>query len=380
MRTRAAILREYGTPWSVEEFELDPPRRGEVRIRLAAAGLCHSDEHIRQGLLAPPGARRSPPSPTIGGHEGSGVVVDVGDGVGDLAPGDHVVTSFVAVCGRCRWCATGMEYLCDAGAGTMIPGMPTDGTFRHHSLDGTDLAHISKIGAFAEHTVVSADSLVKLDQGLPLVPAALLACAVPTGYGSSVHRAAVRGGDTAVVIGVGGIVTAAIQGARINGAARIVAVDPSEFKQKSALTFGATHTASTADEAVAVVRELTRGVMADAVVVSPSLIGEPDVATALALTRKGGTCVLTGLPAPALTSIGFNLQDFILMNKNLCGTVFGSCNPRSDIPRLATLYESGQLLLDEMITKRYRLDEINDAYADLDAGKLIRGVIDFGIA
>jgi Zn-dependent alcohol dehydrogenase len=344
MRSRAAILYEYGRPWSVEEFELDPPRAGEVLLRLAATGLCHSDEHIRQGKLAPPpDILRSlglpAMSPTIGGHEGSGVVVEVGEGVTRFAPGDHVVTSFVAVCGQCRWCASGMEYLCDTGSGTLAPGMPTDGTFRHHTVDGRNLGHVSKIGAFAEHTVVSANSLVKIDPGLPLVPAALLACAVPTGYGSAARRAKVRGGDTAVVIGAGGIGTAAIE----------------------------------------LVRELTRGVMADAVVVSPAMIGEADVGTALALTRKGGTCVLTGLPSPTTDSIALTLQDFILMNKTLCGTVFGSCNPKSDIPLLAELYLSGQLLLDEMITKRYGLDEINDAYADLTAGRLIRGVIDFGV-
>jgi NDMA-dependent alcohol dehydrogenase len=384
MRSRAAILYEYGRPWTVEEFELDPPRAGEVLVQLAATGLCHSDEHIRQGKLAPPPdtlrALGLPAmSPTIGGHEGSGVVVEVGDGVTGLTPGDHVVTSFVAVCGQCRWCATGMEYLCDTGSGTLAPGMPTDGTFRHHSIDGRNLGHVSKIGAFAEHTVVSADSLVRIDHGLPLVPAALLACAVPTGYGSSVHRGNVRGGDTVVVIGTGGIGTAAVQGARIRGAARIVAVDPVEFKRESAPSFGATHTAATAPEAMEMVRELTRGVMADVVVVAPAMIGEADVGAALAMTRKGGTCVLTGLPSPSTDSMAVRLQDFILMNKTLCGTVFGSCNPKSDIALLATLYESGQLLLDEMITKRYGLDEINDAYADLAAGELIRGVIDFGL-
>ncbi|WP_083185387.1 Zn-dependent alcohol dehydrogenase [Mycobacterium malmoense] len=385
MRSRAAILYEYGRPWSVEEFELDPPKAGEVLVRLAATGLCHSDEHIRQGKLAPPPetlrALGLPAmSPTIGGHEGSGVVVDVGAGVAGFAPGDHVVTSFVAVCGQCRWCASGMEYLCDTGSGTLAPGMPTDGTFRHHTIDGRRLGHVSKIGAFAEHTVVAANSLVKIDPHFPLVPAALLACAVPTGYGSAARRAGVRGGDTVVVIGTGGIGTAAVQGARISGAARIVAVDVSDFKRTAALQFGATHTAATAADAVELVRDLTRGVMADAVVVSPAMIGEADVGAALTLTRKGGTCVLTGLPAPATHSIAVALQDFILMNKTLCGTVFGSCNPKSDIALLATLYESGRLLLDEMITKRYRLDDINDAYADLTAGRLIRGVIDFGLA
>ena len=384
MRSRAAILYEYGRPWTVEEFDLDPPRAGEVLLRLAATGLCHSDEHIRQGKLAPSAdALRSQGlpamSPTIGGHEGSGVVLEVGDGVTGFAPGDHVVTSFVAVCGQCRWCASGMEYLCDKGSGTLTPGMPTDGTFRHHTLGGRNLGHISKIGAFAEHTVVAADSLVKIDRDFPLVPAALLACAVPTGYGSAARRAHVRGGDTAVVIGAGGIGSAAIQGARISGAARIVAVDPVEFKRASALKFGATHTAATGAEAIDMVRELTRGVMADAVVVAPAMIDTADVWTALELTRKGGTCVLTGLPSPGLDSIDVTLQDFILMNKTLCGTVFGSCNPKSDIPLLASLYESGQLLLDEMITKRYRLDEINEAYAAKATGELIRGVIDFGV-
>lgn len=376
MRSRAAILRTYGGPWSVEEFELDPPRAGEVLVQLAAAGLCHSDEHIRQGHLVPPG-QQAPLAPTIGGHEGSGVVVQVGDGVTGLSPGDHVVTSFVAVCGQCRWCSSGMEYICDAGAGTMLPGMPTDGTFRHHDRDGRDLAHVSKIGAFAEHTVVSAASLVKIDPRLPLLPAALLACAVPTGYGSAAYRAGVRGGDTVVVIGVGGIGTAAVQGAHINGAVRIIAVDPVAFKRESARMFGATHTAADAAEAFEVVRDLTHGVMADAVVLSPAVVTDADVADALRLTRKGGTCVLTGMSVQG-TRTGIDPQDLMLMNKNLCGTVFGSCNPRTDIPLLATLYDAGRLQLDEMITRRYRLDDINAAYADLAAGELIRGVIDFG--
>lgn len=383
MRSRAAILHDVGGPWSVEEFELDPPRAGEVLVRMAAAGLCHSDDHILSGdMSAPNEVLRSlglpTMFPTIGGHEGSGVVVEIGDGVDDLAPGDHVVMSFVAVCGQCRWCATGMEYLCDAGIGTLTPGMPTDGTFRHHTDDGRPLGHLSKIGAFAEHTVVSARSLVRIDPELPLLPAALLSCAIPTGYGSITHRGAVRAGDTAVVIGAGGIGTGAIQGARISGASQIVAVDPVAFKRDTALEFGATHVVATAADAVDMVRELTRGVMADAVVVSPSLISPVDVRDALALTRKGGTCVLTGMTAQTTRSVKIDLQDFILMNKTLAGTVFGSCNPKADIARFATLYRSGQLRLDEMITKRYRLDDINDAYADLRAGEILRGVIDFG--
>jgi NDMA-dependent alcohol dehydrogenase len=379
MKSRAAIVRDMGGAWSVEDFELDPPRAGEVLVQMAAAGLCHSDDHIRNGFMSPPGAPRTRP-PTIGGHEGSGIVVEVGPDVTGLAAGDHVVTSFVAVCGHCRWCASGMEYLCDKGAGVLIPGMPTDGTFRHHTLDGQDVGHTSKIGAFAEHTVVAADSLVKIDPDIPLVPAALLACAIPTGYGSSVHRGNVRGGDTVVVIGAGGIGTAAIQGARINGATTIVAVDPLANKRKSACDFGATHTAVWACDAVDLVRDLTRGVMADCVVVAPSDITGGDVRDALALTRKGGTCVLTGMAPAGRLPVQLDIQDLVLMNKTLCGTVFGSCNPRSEIPLLASMYTAGQLRLDEMITRRYRLDDINTAFDDLLRGELVRGVIDFGIA
>jgi NDMA-dependent alcohol dehydrogenase len=382
MRSRAAILHDVGGPWSVEDFELDAPRAGEVLVEMAAAGLCHSDDHVLRGdMSAPNDVLRSLGLPTmfplIGGHEGAGVVREVGNGVTDFAPGDHVVMSFIAVCGQCRWCATGMEYLCDNGNQVLTPGMPTDGTFRHHTADGRPLGHISKIGAFAEHTVVSQTSLVKIEPDLPLVASALLSCAIPTGYGSAVNRAGVRGGDTVVIIGAGGIGTGAIQGARINGAAQIVAVDPVEFKQKSALRFGATHAVGTASEAADLVRDLTRGVMADGVVVSPSMIGGDDVHAALKLTRKGGTCVLTGMTPQTTRSIKIPLQEFILWNKNLVGTVFGSCNPKADIARLARLYQSGQLQLDEMITKRYRLDDINEGYADLLNGEIIRGVVDF---
>lgn len=347
---------------------------------MAAAGLCHSDDHIRSGFLsAPPGTELPPMPPTIGGHEGSALVLAVGPGVTRFAAGDHVVSSFLAVCGQCRWCTSGMEYLCDMGAGTLVPGMPTDGTFRHHGLDGTDLRHTSKIGAFAQHTVVAADSLIKIDPRLPLLPSALLSCAVPTGYGSAVHRGGVRAGDTVVVIGAGGIGTAALQGAALTGAAQVIAVDPVAFKRDSALGFGATHTVASATEALDLVRELTAGVMADVVVLSPAAIGDTDVDDALMLTRKGGTCVLTGMAAPSTGAVQLNLQDVILMNKSLCGTLFGSCNPSTEIPALARLYQDGKLKLDEMITRRYRLEDINEAFDDLLAGQVIRGVIDFAL-
>jgi NDMA-dependent alcohol dehydrogenase len=384
MKSRAAILHDVGGPWSVEEFELDPPRAGEVLVEMAAAGLCHSDEHILNGDMSAPNEVMKAfglPSmfPMIGGHEGSGVVLEVGDGVSGFAPGDHVVTSFVAVCGECRWCNSGMEYICDMGAQVMVPGMPTDGTFRHHTADGRDLGHLSKVGAFSKHTVVSTDSIIKIDAHLPLLPMALLSCGVPTGYGSAENCANVKTGDTVVVIGVGGIGSAAVQGARINGAAHIIAVDPVEFKRKSAMGFGATHAAADTDEAASLLRDLTNGVMADSVVVSPSIISENDVQPALSLTRKGGTCVLTGMSASVTGSIAINLQEFTLWNKTIAGTVYGSCNPRVDVARFARLFEAGLLQLDEMITRRYSLDDINEGYRDLLNGEVIRGVIDFSL-
>ncbi|MEM6109084.1 Zn-dependent alcohol dehydrogenase [Mycobacterium sp. 050272] len=384
MKSRAAILHDVGGPWSVEDFELDAPRAGEVLVEMAAAGMCHSDDHILSGdMSAPNEMLRSLGLPTmfpmIGGHEGSGVVREVGPGVTEFVPGDHVVMSFVAVCGQCRWCASGMEYICDMGAGVLTPGMPTDGTYRHHTADGKPLGHLAKVGAFSKHTVVSTNSLVKIEPHLPLVPSALLSCAIPTGFGSVANRSNMRPGDTVVVIGAGGIGTGAIQGARVGGAAHIVAVDPVEFKQKSALQFGATHTAASAVEAMDLVRELSYGIMADAVVVSPSLITPDDVRDAVRLTRKGGTCVLTGMTSQLTSSVKIDLQDFILSNKSLAGTVFGSCNPKADVFRLARLYQTGRLLLDEMITRRYHLDDINDAYDDLRNGRIVRGVIDFEI-
>src|ERR1700741_5178353 len=384
MRSRAAILHDVGGPRSVEDFEHDPPRTGEVLVEMAAAGLCHSDDHILKGDMSVSNevARKYgliPMFPMIGGHEGAGIVVETGDGVTGFVPGDHVVMSFVAVCGQCRWCASGRDSLCNEGAATMTPGMPTDQTFRHHTADGKPLGHLSKVGAFAKHTVVAESSLVKIEPQLPLAPSSLLSCAIPTGFGSVANRSNMRPGDTVVVIGVGGIGTGAIQGARIGGAAQIVAVDPVDFKQKSALQFGATPSVAPVAEALDLVRGLTYGVMADAVVVSPSLITADDVRDAVKLTRKGGTCVLTGMTSQLTRSVNIDLQDFILMNKTLAGTIFGSCNPKADISRLARLYQTGQLQLDEMITKRYRLDDINDAYDDLRNGKIIRGIIDFGI-
>ena len=255
MKTRAAVLREIGADWSVEEIELDEPKAGEILVKTTAAGMCHSDEHAHDGTMPVP-------LPIIGGHEGAGVVIGLGPGVTEFEVGDHISCSFTPSCGKCTWCARGQQNLCDLGAHLMEPGM-IDGTFRHHTSDGTTLTPLLKLGTFAEHMVLSVDSAIKVQKDVPAGPAALVSCGVTTGYGSAVNRAEVTAGDTVVVVGCGGLGTAAIQGAKVAGAKNIVAIDPSEFKRESAMEFGATHTAPSMEEAMELVGGLTEGVQAD---------------------------------------------------------------------------------------------------------------------
>ncbi len=382
MRTRAAVLHGNHQDWIVEEIELDPPKAGEVLVETAAAGLCHSDEHLVTGDLAPPQEvldqmGMPSPFPIIGGHEGSGVVVEVGEGVTSVAPGDHVSASFIPSCGRCRWCASGMQNLCDLGAGAVVPGMITDGTFRHHTLDGQDLGTFAKLGTFAEHMLVSEDSLVRVDPNHDLTAVALVSCGVATGWGSAVHRAGVGAGEIVVVVGIGGIGTNAVQGARMAGAATIVAVDPLDFKREKAQEFGATHTAASMAEALPLVTDLTMGQLADRLVLCPGVVRGEMIAEAMALVRKGGTVVVTGISPMVDTEVSLSLFELAMYNKEIKGSIFGSGNPRADIPYLLKLYEQGQLKLDELVTRTYPLDEVNQGYQDMRDGKNIRGVLTF---
>jgi S-(hydroxymethyl)glutathione dehydrogenase/alcohol dehydrogenase len=381
MKTHAAVLWGRQQDWQIEEIDLDPPQEQEVLVKWAAAGLCHSDEHVRQSDM---GASRTPPEgpetrlfPMVGGHEGGGVVVEVGPGVRSVESGDHVAASFFPICGRCKMCTTGHSNLCDMGAATFSPGQISDGTVRYHHR-GQDLNVMAKLGTFAEHSVVHEASLVKVDNDLPLSVVALVSCGVTTGWGSAVYRAEVKAGDTVVVVGVGGVGINAVQGARMVGAKNVVAVDPIEFKQKSALDFGATHTAGSMEEALPLVTELTRGQMADAVILVPSVMYGDLMAEALQLTGKGGTCVVTGVAPQWQKECSINLFELAMWQKQVRGVVFGAANPRVDIPNLLGLYKSGQLKLDELITRTYRLDQINQGYQDMLDGVNIRGVIDFG--
>ena len=390
MKTMAAVLRGVGVDWEVTEIELDPPRTGEVLVKMAYAGICHSDEHFYTGDSVPPpdmeemmrAAGVDVPDwfPMLGGHEGSGIVEDVGPGVTSLKPGDHVAISFLPACGSCRWCATGYTYLCDIGANLYSKDMTTDGTRRRHVAgpDGPeDLMAMMQVGTFSEYVVASERSLVKVHDWIPLEAASLVSCGVTTGFGSGSVAAGTQVGDTVVVIGVGGIGMNAVQGARIAGAKHIVAVDPNEFKREIAPSFGATHTAVDAGSAIELVKEITWGVMADRVILTPGVVPPDLVLTAMMLLRKGGTCVLTGMAKVTDLMVPMSLPDMVSSCKTLKGVLYGEMNPREAMPRLLSMYETGTLKLDELVTQRYKLDDINEAMRDLRAGRNIRGVIEF---
>jgi NDMA-dependent alcohol dehydrogenase len=366
VKTTAAILWEYGSEWSVEEVDFDPPQEGEVLVSFEATGLCHSDEHVRVGDLPAP-------LPLIGGHEGAGVVREVGPGVRDLRPGDHVVASFLPACGRCRWCARGKQNLCDQGAMTMT-GLQLDGTYRRRARGG-DVGVMAGLGTFAPLSTVSESSLVKIDDDIPLSRACLLGCGITTGWGSAVNTADVAPGDTVVVIGFGGIGSGAVQGARLAGAEKIVVVEIEENKREKAIQFGATHFVTSIPEAVALVGELTHGVMADSAILTVGLLQGSMISEALDLVSKGGAVVVTALAAMTEVTATLPLMFFTLFQKRVLGSLYGEANPRNDIHRLLSLYRDGRLLLDESVTQEYKLGEINEGYADMRAGANIRGVI-----
>lgn len=382
MKTRAAVLHAVGQDWSVEEIELDPPGPGEVLVKTAYAGLCHSDYHLITGDMVPPQELldqlpRGTIFPLIGGHEGSGVVVEVGANVTKVAPGDHVSCSFVPACGTCQPCAQGKQNLCDLGARTFGGGMVTDGTFRTHTADGTDLGTLAKLGTFAEHMVLAEASIIKVEPDLPLEVVCLVSCGVATGYGSAVNRAEVSAGDTVVVVGCGGIGSNAVQGAAAAGAANVIAVDPVSFKQEKAMEFGATHAVASMDEAMSLVNDLTWGRMADATILTPGVLYGDLIQPAMELTSKGGTVVATAVAPMDQTDVKLDLARLTLSQKELRGTIFGSASPSGRIPELLMLYRQGKLKLDELITARYSLDEINQGYSDMNDGRNIRGIIAF---
>jgi S-(hydroxymethyl)glutathione dehydrogenase/alcohol dehydrogenase len=366
-RAKAVLCREINQPVVVEEIEVEPPRRGEVMIRLAACGVCHSDYSVTTGTIPFP-------PPVVLGHEGAGIVVEVGEGVTGIAVGDAVVSSFVSMCGKCRYCQTGRPQLCDqaAKAAYTLP----DGTVRTKDRQGRPLNVFSGCGVMAEVATLHTDNVVKIDQDIPLDRAALVSCGVMTGVGAVANTARVAPGSIAVVFGCGGVGLNAIQGCAIAGAAMIVAVDTADAKLEMARQFGATHVlnAKSEENVVKALRKLTGGGADYAF----ECVGHGEVAAqAYGALRKGGTAVVVGV-ASQKDNTTVRTASLTFEEKTLTGSYFGSARPREDFPRLLALYRARRLKLDELITRTYRIDEAPQAFADLAAGRNARGVIVFG--
>ncbi|MET9080867.1 NDMA-dependent alcohol dehydrogenase [Streptomyces sp. NPDC004237] len=368
MKVKAALLEEVGGSWQIGEVELGDPVKGEVQVKLAASGLCHSDAHLVSGSTS------SAIYPVLGGHEGAGVITKVGPGVTDLEVGDHVVLSFIPACGKCPSCAAGRQNLCDAGR-FLLTGMAiSDQTYRV-SRDGAPVAQMCLLGTFSPYVTVNEASVVRIEEDIPLDKAALLGCGVSTGWGSAVDIGGTRPGDTVVVMGVGGVGINAVQGARFAGARFVVAVDPVEFKRKKALEFGATHVFSSAEEAFADLPDLTWGKMADTVVITVGEIKGEHIQQALNLTGKGGQVIVTGMGDETALQVDLSLFELTLLQKRVQGAIFGGVGPRTQIPKLLDLYRSGDLKLDELVTTTYSLEDLNQGYEDMADGKNLRGLV-----
>ncbi len=373
MKTRAAILRKKNEPWSIEEIELDPPKRGEVLVKMVASGMCHSDEHAYDGFIT----GLVPEPPMIGGHEGAGIVQEVGEGVEDLEPGDHVVFGFIPACGRCPSCASGHSNTCDRTETFPFGTQILDGTSRHHTIDGQDLGLMCLLGTFAEHTVVNEASCVKIDKSWALDKICLLGCGVVTGWGSAVYAAEVQPGDYVAIVGCGGIGQNAVQGAAMAGARVVAAIDPVEFKRTKAKEFGATHTFASIEDALVAHEEVTWNRGYDKVIMCMGTGDSQTLGMAFNLGGKRSKVVITNLHSTTETSIDVGAIWLTMFEKQLIGSLFGSGNIRRDIPRLFELYLAGQLKVDELITETYTLDQINEGYQAMRDGKNIRGVILF---
>jgi S-(hydroxymethyl)glutathione dehydrogenase/alcohol dehydrogenase len=368
MKTKGALIWEFNQPWSIEEIEIGDPVKDEVKIQMEAAGMCHSDHHLVTGGIPMAGF------PVLGGHEGAGIVTEVGPGVEGLEPGDHVVLSFIPSCGVCPSCQAGMRNLCDIGALLLSGTSVSDGTHRVHA-NGKPVFPMTLLGTFSPYMVVHKSSVVKIDPSIPFEVACLVGCGVTTGYGSAVRTADIRPGDDVAVIGVGGVGMSALQGVVAAGARNVFVIEPVEWKRDAALKFGATHAYPDIETAFGGVAEVTQGLMAKKVIVTVGELHGKDVDNYVNLTSKGGTTVLTAIGSMLDTEVTLNLAMLTLMQKNLQGTIFGGGNPHFDIPQLLSMYKAGKLNLDDMITRQYKLEQINDGYTDMLEGRNIRGVI-----
>lgn len=362
---KAAVLYQPNTPLQVVEVEQQGPQAGEARVKVMATGLCHSDWHIMNGDW-------QMPLPMVLGHEAAGQVEEVGPGVSHVQPGDHVIFSFRPQCGRCFYCSSGLSILCD-GHKTPRWGM-LDGTLRLRR-DGQEIYQMARIGTFSERVVCPAEMLIPIRKDMPWPQAALLGCAVPTGVGAVNNAARVEAGASVLVIGCGGVGLNVVQGARLVGAGRIIACDLLDNKLEYARAFGATHTINAQQENVVErARALTGGRGVD--YAFDAIGGEATTLQILEAVRPGGTAVIVGMAA---MSVRAPIAPYFmaLQQKMLKGTMYGSVRPNIDIPRLVDLYLDGRLKLDELISRTYTLEEINDGFAALRSGQVARGVVVF---
>lgn len=371
MKTKGAILWGTDQEWSVEEIEVGDPVAGEVQIRMETAGMCHSDHHIVTG------ATPMPSYPVMGGHEGAGVITKLGPNCpADLAVGDHVILSFIPACGRCPSCVAGNMALCDLGAGLLMGQAISDGTYRIQAR-GENVIPMCLLGTFSPYMTVHHTSVVKIDPTIPFEVACLVGCGVPTGFGSSTHVAQVQPGETAVIVGIGGVGMSALQGAVLSGASKVVAIDPNPWKLEQAQKFGATHTYESMAAAIVPLMEATEGRMAEKVILTMGEMHGEYVEEGLILTAKAGTLVVTSMGRLEDSDVKMNSFLLSMLQKTVKGCIFGGGNARQDAPRLLQLYKSGQLNLDDMVTRSYSLEEINQGYKDMLDGKNIRGIIRF---
>ncbi len=363
MKIKAAVLHEYHTPLVVEEVDLADPGPGEVLVKVDATGVCHSDLHIIDGEWGRP-------LPMVLGHEAAGTVVTCGEGVTQFAPGQKVIFSFRPNCGECFYCHQGHPVLCE-GRNSAVGTFP-DGTTRL-SLRGTPITHMARVASFAEYAVTPAEQLIPIPQDFPMAVAALIGCAVMTGVGAVMNTARVQPGSSVAVIGCGGVGLNVIQGARLAGASKIIAIDLRENKLEYAHRFGATHFINASEsDPVQQVRALTAGRGAD---YTFEVIGHgKTIRQAVDAARPRGTVTIVGM-APDGEETNLNAWALAAHEKLICGSWYGSAHPRVDLPRMVDLYLGDKLEIDALISRTYRLDEINEGFDLLRRGEVARGVI-----
>ena len=368
MKSPAAVLFEPNARLQVVDVDVEPPRAGEVLVEMAAGGVCHSDLHVMRGEL-------DAPTPAVLGHEGAGVVAEVGAGVTSVAPGDHVIPLWRLSCGCCPFCTGGRPALCPAGTTVRNTGLLPDGTTRF-SLDGRPIKMYAGVSTFSRYTVIPEKALLKVPADVPLPLAALLGCAVVTGFGAVVNAARVTPGKTVAVFGTGGVGLNVVRAAALAGAATVVAVDLHEAKLREAASFGATHAVNAASHAdpAGAVREVTGGTGVD---FAFDVVGAPRVTRQAydALARRG-TLVVVGI-APAGQEVALPMTSLMYEERTVTGSLYGSGDPRADILKLVDLHRAGKLKLDALLTRTYPLAEINEAYDALERGEVLRSTVEF---